>query len=98
MATYLDADEGLFEIAEASFITPLGLWPFPSFFRLSSSIRLPIIVSKDKKRRKKIIDSTTTELLKKAAMLRYHGHVTRYRSTRATISPLVEEKSATPIV
>jgi hypothetical protein len=40
---------------------------------------------KDKKRRKKIIDSTATELLEKAATLRYHGHVTRYRSTRATI-------------
>jgi hypothetical protein len=43
MATYLDADEGLFEIAEAFFITALGLWPFLLFFRLSSSIRLPII-------------------------------------------------------
>jgi hypothetical protein len=44
MATYLDADGGLFEIAEAFFITVLGLWPFPLFFRLSSSIRLPLIV------------------------------------------------------
>jgi hypothetical protein len=41
---------------------------------------------KDKKRRKKIIDSTATELLEKAATLYYHGHVTRYRSTRATIA------------
>ena len=47
MTTYLDADEGLIEIAEASFITPLGLWPFPSFFRLSSSIRLPIIARQE---------------------------------------------------
>jgi hypothetical protein len=47
MATYLDADRGLFEIAEAFFITALDLWPFPLFFKSSSSIRLPNIARQE---------------------------------------------------